>query len=331
MRRVVLVPGDGIGPEITDATMKVIEALGVEIDWQIVEAGAKTMEEYGRPLSPKFFPLAWECGVVLRGPISSPLEKGRRSVNTIIKERLNLYASVRFAKSIPGVESLRDDVDMVIVRENTEGIYVGFEREAAQGVVESIKLTTESASRRIARFAFELASKTGRKKVTALHKANVLKMGDGLFVSTVENVSKGYTGLEFEEMLIDSACRQMVMDPKSFDVVVAQNLYGDIVTDLVAGLVGGLALMPAANIGNDIAVFEAAHGPELEIAGKGIANPSGLMLSAAWMLEHIGFQEAGERMKNAVYATLAEKEFLTPDMGGNSDTERFTRAVIDAL
>ncbi len=331
MKSVVLVPGDGIGPEITEATTKVIEALGVEIDWQVVDAGAKTMEEYGRPLSPKFFPLAWECGVVLKGPITTPIGKGYRSVNMIIRERLNLYANVRFARSIPGVKGLHDGVDMVIVRENTEGLYIGFEREAAQGVVESIKLTTESACRRIGRYAFELAAKEGRSKVTALHKANILKMGDGLFLRTVESVAKGYNGLEFQQMLIDSACYQMVVNPQQFDVIVTQNLYGDIITDLVAGLVGGLAMMPGANIGENIAVFEAAHGSAPDIAGKGIANPSGMMLSAALMLDYLGFREEGARMREAVYAALADNSVLTPDMGGKGDTEKFTAAVIAAL
>ncbi len=331
MKSIVLVPGDGIGPEITDATLKVIDALGVEIDWQVVEAGSKTMEEYGRPLSPKFFPLAWECGVVLKGPIATPMGKGNRSVNMIIRERLNLYANVRFARSIPGVKGMHENVDLVIVRENTEGLYVGFEREAAQGVVESIKLTTESACRRIGRYAFELASRSGRSKVTALHKANILKMGDGLFLRTVDSVAKGYNGIEFQQMLIDNACYQLVVNPQQFDVIVTQNLYGDIITDLAAGLVGGLAVMPGANIGENIAVFEAAHGPANDLAGQGVANPSGMMLSAAWMLEYIGFVEEGARMKEAVYAALADAKVLTPDMGGEGDTEKFTQAVIDAL
>ncbi len=331
MKSAVLVPGDGVGPEITDATVKVIEAMGTEIEWQVVEAGMKTMEEYGRPLSPKFFPLAWECGVVLKGPITTPIGKGYRSVNMIIRERLNLYANVRYARSIPGVSGMHDNVDVIIVRENTEGLYVGFEREAAQGVVESIKLTTESASRRIGSYAFELAARMGRGKVTALHKANILKMGDGLFLRTVENVSKTYSGIDFHQMLVDNACHQLVVDPSQFDVIVAQNLYGDIVSDLIAGLVGGLAVMPGANMGDNIAVFEAAHGSAPDIAGKGIANPSGMMLSAALMLDHMRMPDDAARMREAVYAALADKDALTPDMGGKGDTEKFTQAVIDAL
>jgi isocitrate dehydrogenase (NAD+) len=331
MKRVVLVPGDGIGPEITEAARKAVDATGAEIEWQLVDAGAKTIEHYGRPLSPKFFPMARDAGVVLKGPVTTPVGTGFRSVNVTIRERLNLFANVRFARTIPGVKALHEGVDIILVRENTEGMYVGVERESTTGIVESIKLTSATASKRIVRFAFDLAESLGRKNVTALHKANILKVGDGLFLRCAREVAEEYPQIGFNDLIVDNAAYQMVIRPQQFDVVVAQNLYGDIVSDLAAGLIGGLALMPGANFGEKVAVFEAAHGSAPDIAGQGVANPAGIMLSAAWMLTHMELVQEGEDLRNAIYKVLGDGKHLTPDMGGQGTTDGFADAVIAKL
>jgi isocitrate dehydrogenase (NAD+) len=331
MRKVVLVPGDGIGPEITDAAVKVVEASGAKIQWEKVEAGAKVMQEIGRPIPPRFFEWAIETGVVLKGPVTTPIGSGFKSVNVTIRQRLNLFANVRLVKSIPGVKALHSNVDIVIVRENTEGLYSGVERESSYGAVESVKITSAEASKRIAKFAFEYALANDRKEVVAVHKANILKKGDGLFLRCVGEIASGYPSIKFRDMLVDNAAFQLVTNPSQFDVIVTQNLYGDILSELCGGLIGGLALMPGANFGENIGMFEAAHGSAPDLAGKGIANPTGIILSAAWMLDYIGMKSEADKIRNAIYEVLGEGKVLTPDMGGSATTEQFTEAVIAAL
>ncbi|MBM4237137.1 MAG: isocitrate/isopropylmalate dehydrogenase family protein, partial [Euryarchaeota archaeon] len=328
MRKVVLVPGDGIGPEITSAATRVVEASGAKIQWERVDAGEKVMQEIGRPIPPRFFEWAIETGVVLKGPVATPIGTGFRSINVAIRQRLNLYASVRIAKSIPGVKALHSDVDLVIVRENTEGLYSGVEREASYGAVESVKITSVEASRRIGKFAFDYAVANGRKEVSAVHKANILKKGDGLFLRSVAEVASEYPEIKFSDYLIDNAAFQLVVDPSQFDVIVTQNLYGDIISEMCGALIGGLALLPGANFGENLALFEAAHGSAPTIAGKGTANPAGIILSAAWMLDYIGMAREGEKVRNAVHKVLGDGKKLTPDMGGRATTVEFTDAVI---
>lgn len=328
MRKVVLVPGDGIGPEITHAAVKVVEASGASIQWEPVEVGAKVVKEIGRPIPPKFFEEAIETGVILKGPVTTPVGTGFRSVNVTMRQRLNLFANVRIVKSIPGVRALYNNVDMVIVRENSEGLYTGEERETSYGAVESIKLTSEEASRRIAKFAFDYAVANDRKKITAVHKANILKKGDGLFLRCVAEVASSYPSIKFRDMLVDNAAFQLVTNPLQFDLIVTQNLYGDILSELCGGLIGGLALMPGANFGENIGMFEAAHGSAPDLAGKGVANPAGLILSAAWMLEYIGMKNEARKVKSAVYRVLGDGKVLTQDMGGKATTQQFTDAVI---
>ena len=331
MRNVVLIPGDGIGPEVTRAACRVIAATGVPVDWEVVEVGTKALEAHGDPLPPEAVERIRECGVALKGPVTTPVGAGFPSVNVALRKRLDLYVNLRPVRSIPGVPGARDSVDLVIIRENTEGLYVGIEREPRAGVVEAVRRITAGASLRIARFAFMYAAHNGRRSVTAVHKANILKKSDGLFLDCARRVAAEYPTIAYRERIVDAACLDLVLDPHRHDVLLCPNLYGDIISDLAAGLVGGLGLVPAANLGDGVAVFEAVHGSAPDIAGKGIANPTALILAGAMLLTHLGEAEAGRAIEAAVVRVYREGKVLTPDLGGTSTTEGFAEAVIAAL
>src|SRR5215467_8882399 len=299
--RVTLIPGDGIGPELAEATRRVLDASGVAFEWEVVEAGEATIATYGTPLPDHVLESIRRNGTAIKGPITTPVGEGFRSVNVSLRQTLNLYANLRPARSIKGIEAIYDDVDLVIVRENTEDLYAGIEHMVGPDAAESIKIITRAASERIARFAFEYAVANGRRKVTAVHKANIMKLSDGLFLEACRTVAEGYAGrIEFDDRIVDNMCMQLVQKPDLYDVLVLPNLYGDIVSDLAAGLVGGLGVAPGANIGTQAAVFEPVHGSAPKYAGQDRANPTALILSAALMLRHLGEVEAGERVERAV-------------------------------
>jgi isocitrate dehydrogenase (NAD+) len=327
---ITLIPGDGIGPEVTRAAVRAVEASGATIRWEEMEAGAGAIEKYGKPLPDNVLESLRRTGVGLKGPIATPVGGGFASVNVALRKSLDLYVNYRPARALPGIPSRYADLDLdlVLFRENTEGLYSGLEHEVVAGVVESLKIITEKASRRIARYAFEFARQRGRKRVTALHKANIMKLSDGLFLRCAREIAKEFPAVQYDELIIDNACMQLVLAPEKFDVLVAENLYGDIVSDLCAGLVGGLGLVPGANIGDHCAVFEAVHGSAPDIAGKGLANPTALMRAAVQMLSHIGQQDASKRLQNAIRAVYAEGKTLTRDIGGKASTEEFTDAVV---
>jgi isocitrate dehydrogenase (NAD+) len=330
-QRVVLVPSDGIGPEVTRAAQRVLEATGVEIAWQRVEAGAEAVARYGSPLPDEVLNAIRTTGVALKGPITTPVGTGFRSANVLLRQSLELYACVRPVKSIPGLQTRFEDVDLLIVRENTEGLYSGLEHTVAPGIVESLKVITEAASTRIARYAFAHAEREGRQRVTAVHKANIMKLSDGLFLECARRVARDHPGIAYDEIIIDTCALQLVRDPSRFDVLLMENLYGDILSDLCAGLVGGLGVVPGSNIGNDCAVFEAVHGSAPDIAGKGVANPAAMILSAAEMLRHLGETQAGAAVEAAVHAALGDPAQRTADLGGGLGTEAFADAVIERL
>ncbi len=325
---VTLIPGDGIGPEVSTAAARVIDATGVEIHWHIHEAGAEVLNRYGTTLPESTLDSVLRTKVALKGPIATPIGKGFRSVNVSLRKHLDLYANFRPAKSIPGVKSRYENVDVIVIRENTEGLYSGLEHIVVPGVVESLRVITEKGSERIAHFAFETARKYGRKKVTAVHKANILKMSDGLFLDVVRMVARQYPDIEYEESIVDATAMKLVLDPSRFDVLVMENLFGDIISDLTSGLIGGLGLAPSANIGDNCAVFEAVHGSAPDIAGKGIANPTALILSGALMLRHLGETQAAEKVERAVQTVIGKGEVVTPDLGGSATTDKYTDALI---
>jgi isocitrate dehydrogenase (NAD+) len=329
--RITLLPGDGIGPEVTSAAVRVLEATGIPFEWEPVEAGGEVMVKYGTPLPEQVFHSIRKNGVALKGPITTPIGGGFASANVAIRQKLELYANVRPAKSIPGVKTRFENVDLVVIRENTEDLYSGLEHIVVPGVVESLKIITEAASLRIAHFAFEYAAKNSRRKVTAVHKANIMKLSDGLFLECCRRVAKEFPDIQYAEIIVDNLCMQLVRDPQQFDVLLLENLYGDIVSDLCAGLVGGLGIVPAANIGKDVAVFEAVHGSAPDIAGRNIANPTALILSGVLLLRWLGETAAADRVEKAVHETLAEGKHLTPDLGGTATTTDFTDAVIAHL
>lgn len=357
--KVALIPGDGIGPEITTAMRRVVEAAGVSIDWNVVDAGAGVMEEYGTPLPEHVLQAVADAKVAIKGPITTPIGTGFRSVNVALRKHFDLYACVRPCLSQPGDGSRYEDVDIVIVRENTEDLYAGIEFEqGAAEVAELARLVEESGqkpfrpdsaisikpisvtgSRRIVEYAFEYARRCGRRKVTAVHKANIMKSTDGMYLRIAREVAAGYPDIEFEDKIVDATCMGLVQHPEDFDVLVLPNLYGDIVSDLGAGLVGGLGMAPGANIGRDIAIFEPTHGSAPDIAGKGIANPTAEILSAAMMLDHLGENSAADRIRAAVRATLAEgarvtgdvKRALTGSAEGAASTDEYASAVIEHL
>ncbi len=325
---ITLIPGDGIGPEIVSATVRVIEATGVEIEWETQIIGAYALEKFGVTIPDATIDSIKKNKVALKGPLATPIGKGFTSVNVGLRKALDLYANVRPVKALPNVECRYPELDLIIVRENTEDLYAGLEHVVVPGVVESIKIITEKASTRIAKYAFEHAKLMGRKKVTAMHKANIMKLSDGLFLECFYNVAKHHPEIEADDKIIDNACMQLVMRPEQFDVMVLENLYGDIVSDLCAGLIGGLGLAPGANIGEQGAVFEAVHGSAPDIAGQGIANPTAIMMSAIIMLRHIGEMDAATRMENALMKIFTDGTVRTRDLGGTASTADFASAII---
>ncbi len=332
---VVLIPGDGIGPEVTDAACAVIAAAGVRVDWELAEAGADVVAKYGTPVPESVLHAVRRAGVALKGPIGTPVGGGFKSANVTLRQSLDLFASVRPVKTLPGVPTRYEGVDLVLVRENTEDLYAGLEHRVAPGIVESLKIVTEAACLRIAEYAFALAEREGRREgrreVAAVHKANIMKMSDGLFLECARRVSKRHASIGFREIIVDNCAMQLVKDPTQFDVLVLGNLYGDILSDLCAGLVGGLGVVPGANVGESCAIFEAVHGSAPDIAGKGFANPTAVILSSVMLLRHLDENDAAQRVEKAVHATLAERTNHTRDLGGSASTDAFTRAVIAHL
>ena len=328
---VCLIPGDGIGPEVANATRKVIDASGIDIHWIELPAGAGVVEEYGDIMPQSTLDTIREYKVALKGPITTPIGKGFQSANVRLRKALDLYAAVRPVRSMPGINTRYENVDLVIIRENTEGLYSGIENEITDGVVASMKVATRSASERIARFAFNYARERGRKKVTVFHKANIMKLSDGLFIECAERIHQEvYPELPYEELIIDNGCMQMVTDPNKFDTLLLENLYGDVLSDLCAGLVGGLGVVPGANIGDECAVFEAVHGSAPDIAGQDKANPLALIMSGVMMLNHLGEIESAKRIKRAYNAVLDARnpDEITADIGGKGGTTDFVDAVI---
>jgi isocitrate dehydrogenase (NAD+) len=330
--RVTLIPGDGIGPELATATRRVLDATGVGFEWEVVDAGEAVMAEYGTPLPEHVLESIRRNRVALKGPITTPVGEGFRSVNVTLRQVLGLYANVRPARTIPGIESRYEDVDLVIVRENTEDLYAGIEHMVGRDAAESIKIITREASERIARYAFEYALANRRRKVTAVHKANIMKLSDGLFLESCRTIAAAYEGrVEFEDRIVDNMCMQLVQKPDLYDVLVLPNLYGDIVSDLAAGLVGGLGVAPGANIGLEAAVFEPVHGSAPKYAGQDRANPTALILSGALMLRHLGEPAAAERLEAATRAVIAEGKTVTYDLGGTAGTRAFADAIVARL
>jgi len=329
--KITLIPGDGIGPEITDATIRILEAAGLEAEWERFVAGAEALKKFGDALPAEVLESIKRNRIALKGPLTTPVGEGFTSVNVRLRKTLDLYASLRPVRNLPGVPSRFGDVDIIVVRENTESLYSGLEHEVVPGVVESLKIITARASTRIARFAFEYARREKRKKVTAIHKANIMKMSDGLFLRCFRQVAEEYPEIEADDKIVDNACMQLVLNPQQFDVLVLENLYGDIISDLAAGLVGGLGTAPGANIGDEAAVFEAVHGSAPDIVGKNLANPLALLRSALMMLKHIGEIQICDRIGNALRHVLVDREIRTRDLGGTATTTEFTDAVVSAL
>ena len=324
---ITLIHGDGIGPEITDATLRVLEATGVAFDWERHEAGIRAFEKTGNPIPEGVLESIRRNGLALKGPLTTLVGEGFPSANVALRKQLDLYANLRPVRSVPGVKSRYEDVSLVIVRENTEDLYSGIEHMIMPGVSQGLKVITSHASIRIAEFAFEYARRRGRNKVTAVHKANIMKLTDGLFLDSARQVAQKFPEVEFDDKIVDNLCMQLVLDPDQFDILLLSNLYGDIVSDLAAGLVGGLGLVPAANIGESHAVFEAVHGSAPDIAGKGIANPTALIFSAILMLRHLGENDAADRVMASCFRILEKGEVRTPDLGGSSSTNEYADAV----
>lgn len=332
-QKVSLIRGDGIGPEIVDATLKVIDALDVQIEWEEVHAGSGAFKEFGTPLPAATLESMGNTKIALKGPCETPIGAGFRSVNVAIRQHFDQYANVRPAKTVPGLASRFDNVDMVIVRENTEGAYAGIEHRIPPNwsAAESIILITRHGCERICEYAFQYALKAGRKKVTLVHKANILKETGGLFLNVGREVAAKYPEIEFNDMIVDATCMRMVTHPESFDVILTTNLFGDILSDLAAGLIGGLGLTPGANIGQNCAMFEAVHGTAPDIAGRRIANPTALMLGAAMMLDHMELKPKADLMRQSIQNVLAQGEHLTGDLGGKSNMDQYTDAVLRQL
>jgi isocitrate dehydrogenase (NAD+) len=328
---ITLIPGDGIGPEVTNAVVGVLDASGVAIDWETHDAGVIAVERSGKSLPDELIESIRRNKVALKGPVTTPIGQGFTSVNVGLRKALDLYANLRPVWNLPGVPAKFSGVDIVIVRENTEDLYAGLEHQIIPGVVESLKIITERASTRIARFAFDHARRHGRKKVTAIHKANIMKLSDGLFLESVRAVASEFADIAYDEKIIDAACMHLVMNPTQFDVMVLPNLYGDIVSDLCAGLVGGLGVVGAANLGTEIGVFEAVHGSAPDIAGQNIANPTALLLSAVLMLRHIGETAAASRVMSALGRVLLDGSTRTRDLGGRASTTEFSNAICRAI
>lgn len=328
---ITLIPGDGIGPEVASNVVRIIEAAGVEVTWETHYAGAQALEKFGTTLPDELLASITRNKVALKGPITTPVGKGFASVNVGLRKALDLYANLRPVRALPNVPCRYPELDLVIVRENTESLYAGLEHVVVPGVVESIKIITEKASTRIAKFAFEYAVREGRKRITAAHKANIMKLSDGLFLECFRNVAKDYPAITADDRIIDNACMQLVMRPEQFDVMLLENLYGDIVSDLCAGLVGGLGLVPAANIGELGAVFEAVHGSAPDIAGQGIANPTALLQSGILMLRYLGEREAADKVETSMLKVFEEGKVRTRDIGGTARTTEFADAIIQQM
>lgn len=329
--RITLIPGDGIGPEIMHAAARVIDAAGADIEWEVHDAGMKIFAEQNTAVPATLLESIRRNKIALKGPLTTFVGKGFASANVMLRKELDLYANLRPVRNLGGIASRYDDVDIVIVRENTEDLYSGIEHVVVPGVTVSIKVITSLASERIARFAFEYARKRNRKKITAVHKANIMKLTDGLFLESARKVAAQYPDIEFEDQIVDALCMKLVMDPHRFDVLLLSNLYGDIVSDLAAGLVGGLGVVPGANYGDEYAVFEAVHGSAPDIAGKGIANPLAVLFSGIMMLRRLNRDDIADRIKNAAFAVLKEGKVRTPDLGGRATTEQFADAIIAKL
>lgn len=330
MKQVTLIKGDGIGPEITDSVVKIINAAGVAIDWDVQTAGADLIEEEGTPLPKRVLDSVKRTGIALKSPVTTPIGKGFRSVNVQLRKELDLYANLRPCYNLPSIKTRYDKVDIVVVRENTEDLYAGIERQVDEDTAESIKIITRKASERIAKFAFDYAVKNNRKEVCVVTKANICKLSDGLFLDSARKIAKDYPTIAFREVLVDNCCMQLVQNPNQFDVLLLPNLYGDIVSDLCAGLIGGLGIAQGANIGLDYAVFEPVHGSAPDIAGQNKANPTAMLMSAIEMLNYIGENEAGKKIKLALFETL-NAGIKTADIGGSATTTEFTQAIIDRL
>ena len=328
---ITLIPGDGIGPEVTEAVVRILKASGVSIQWESHDAGVVAFERTGQTLPVDLIDSVRRNKVALKGPVTTPIAQGFTSVNVGLRKALDLYANLRPVWNLPGVDARFQGVDMVIVRENTEDLYAGLEHEVVPGVVESLKIITERASTRIAQFAFQYARRNGRARVTAIHKANIMKLSDGLFLESARRVAREYADIKYDERIVDAACMQLVMFPEKFDVLLLPNLYGDIVSDLCAGLVGGLGVVGAANLGADIGVFEAVHGSAPDIAGKNLANPTALLLSAVLMLRHIDEGAAADRIMQALGRVLTAGQVRTRDLGGTASTSEFGEAIAQSL
>jgi isocitrate dehydrogenase (NAD+) len=328
---VTLIPGDGIGPEVTKPAQEIIKAAGVEIEWESFLAGAEALERTGETVSDELLDSIKRNKVALKGPLTTPIGEGFSSANVELRKALDLYANLRPVKSLPGVKSRYDDVDLIVIRENTEGLYSGIEHVVVPGVVESLKIITERASTRIAEFGYKLAREQGRKKVAVVHKANIMKLSDGLFLSCARNVARRFPEIQTKDVIVDNACMQLVINPYQYDVLVLENLYGDIISDLAAGLVGGLGLVPGGNIGDDCAVFEAVHGSAPDIKGQNKANPTAMVLAAIMMLRHMGEAAAADRIYGALVNVFTKRKVFTFDLGGAATTTEFAQAIMEEV
>src|SRR6516162_8797187 len=329
--RITLIPGDGIGPEVTNATVRILEATGVKFEWEPFMAGAEAFEKYKEYIPKDLNESIERTRVGLKGPVTTPVGGGFASINVELRKHFELYANFRPIRNLPHIPTRYPDVDLIIFRENTEGLYSGIEHEVVPGVVESLKITTEKASTRISRYAFEYARKNGRKKIHAIHKANIMKLSDGLFLKCSRNVAKEYPEITYAEHIVDNTCMQLVMNPYQYDILLMENLYGDIVSDLCAAFVGGLGFVPSANLGDECAVFEAVHGSAPDIAGKNLANPTALLRSALLMVRHLGEHAASTQIRNALERVYRHREKLTRDIGGQAGTSEFADAVIEEM
>jgi len=329
--KVTLIPGDGIGPEVTAAAVRILEATGIKFEWESFAAGADAFAKYHEYIPKELTESIERTRVALKGPVTTPIGGGFSSINVQLRKQFELFCNFRPIRNLPGVATRYPGVDLIIIRENTEGLYSGIEHEVVPGVVESIKIITEKASTRISRWAFEYARKFGRKKIHAIHKANIMKLSDGLFIRCSRTVSKEYPEIFYGEHIVDNTCMQLVTNPYQYDMLLLENLYGDIVSDLCAAFVGGLGLVPGANFGSECAIFEAVHGSAPDIAGRGIANPTAVLRSGILMLRHLGEQDAANKVKYAVHAVYREGKHITRDMGGTASTGEFADAVIEAM
>ena len=329
--RITLIPGDGIGPEVTSAAVRILDASGAKLEWEKQEAGADAYEKYGEYIPQALIDSIERTCVGLKGPVTTPIGGGFSSINVALRKRFELYANFRPIQNLPGLPTRYPGVDLIIIRENTEGLYSGIEHEVVPGVVESLKIITEKASTRIARFAFEYARRYGRKKIHAIHKANIMKLSDGLFLRCSRKVSKEYPEITYGEHIVDNTCMQLVMHPYQYDVLLLENLYGDIISDLCAAFVGGLGLVPGANFGDHCAIFEAVHGSAPDIAGRDIANPTAVLRSGILMLRHLGEENAANHIRLALEKVYGEKKHITRDVGGSAGTSEFADAMVDAL